>query len=223
MSILKAILAEKPVREGLKFGIQENVRLVAISNEKRMKDGEVIKRNSYLTFAQYDSEGKKKLRQSTFSYFDLDPTKAEMLMDNLSTQVSQLMNIANVLKPETTGNLNLVSHSKATTQEELLAELSDNKKCLDFINGIYKNFETAVVDVVNDKSALLRLKVVTDKNNRSTQLPKDGIIVEPMTQEHTNLKLSAYEVALSQKVPTAAIAADNVSSEGGVSSGLISL
>jgi len=221
MSILKLILSEKPVRENLPFGIQENIALTVISNEKRMKDGELIKRNTYLTFTQYsDSNRSKKLRQSTFSYFDLDPAKPEMLMDNLSTQISQLVNIVSIIRPDF--EFNPIAGIKAETQADLIALLSNNKDCAAFINTMYKNFEKAVSEHLGAACPLMRLKVVTDKNNRSTQLPKDGIIVEPMTKEVTSLKLSAYEVSLSQKVPTTSSpVADNTISTN--ASGLISL
>jgi hypothetical protein len=221
MSILKLILAEKPVREGLPFGIQENVALTAISNEKRMKDGEMIRRNTYLTFTQYnDDKRSKKIRQSTFSYFDLDPAKPDMLMDNLSTQIAQLVNIVSVIRPDFV--FNPLEGVKADTQPELLALLTSNKDCMSFTNTIFANFEKAISEHLGAACPLMRLKVVTDKNNRSTQLPKDGIIVEPITKEVTSLKMSAYEVSLSLKVPTASSpTADN--SVTSSASGLISL
>ena len=60
MSLLRKMLAIKPVRTPLDFGINEDVRLTAIDNETRKWEGEVIPRNTFLTITKFDNNGNKK-------------------------------------------------------------------------------------------------------------------------------------------------------------------
>ena len=71
-NVLRELLASKPVRTPLEFGINENIRLVKIDNEPRKNKGELVRRNTYMTFTKFNSKNDA-VASSEFNYFDLAP------------------------------------------------------------------------------------------------------------------------------------------------------
>ncbi len=212
-NILRDLLASRPVRTPLEFGIQENIRLIAISNEVKKRDGEVIQRNTYMTFAKFDKDNKV-MAQSEFNYFNLrhdsDYTGA-----NLATQASQLKNIISVVNPDGVDKFN------PTKGYESMDEINDDMKtksgCKKLMDSMYKSFERALGDSVGHDSPLMRLKVVVDyKTGKYTQLPDDSRIVESMDDE-VSLKITNKEKRNKEKATLITkVSADSAGNSPGV-------
>ena len=185
MHLLRAVLAAKPVRTPLTFGIQDNIRLIAIDNTERTKDGEKLPRNTFLTFAQYNNEGKK-TGSSEFSYFNLDP-QSEHVMTNFVQQICQLNDIAAVYGLE-----NPVDPTVGMAIEELQELLSDKTGCKELMNTMWEQFSAAMSPLIGETSPLTRLKIVCTKKGY-VQLPSDTHIIESM-ESATALSLSAYDL-----------------------------
>jgi hypothetical protein len=200
VNFLRKLLSSISHKTGLSFGINENCRLIKIDNTERKREGEIVKKNTYLTFGQFNSE-EKLIAQTEFSYFNLDPA-SEYTFENLVAQLSQLTNLAKVITGEDQ-TIDPVSSFKS--ELELSKALKDSKGCKSIQNEMYEQFETIVVDFVGAESTLLRLKVITDKTGKYLQLPKDATFVETMDIP-CSLKVTPYELKQQQKsleAPTA--------------------
>ena len=189
-ALLEAILANKPVRTPLEFGINENVRLVSINNDTRTYEGEVIKRNTFMTFARFNSEGKK-IAASEFSYFNLDHT-SQHVCENLVQQTAQLNDICKFFGVEgcvdpTTG---------FESMEDLVAELSTKSGCAELMSRMWTQFNDLVGDLVGENSPVGRLKVVVS-NKGHLQLPRESHIIESI-ESNSTLSISPYELKLHQ-------------------------
>ena len=189
MSLLRALLASKPVRTPLDFGVNDNVRLVKIDNAERTRDGEKISRNTYMTFAKYDSKGKK-IASSEFSYFNLDST-SDLVKDNLIQQVAQLNDIVSFFGVE--GSVDPTSNY--TSMQDLIDDLRSKKGCKSLMDTMWEQFSDLIGDLVGESSPLARIKVVTDSKGKWLQLPRDSHIIESMDQECT-LSVSSYELKM---------------------------
>jgi predicted NBD/HSP70 family sugar kinase len=186
-SFLRQLLLNKQVRTQLDFGINENVRLVKIDNTQRKREGEVVNRNTYMTFSKFDSKGEV-MASSEFSFFNLDPT-ADKVMENFANQVAVMQNIVNVLNPgvvidPTTGYDDF---------EEIEKDLKNKKGCKTLMDTLWSLFEEALKDKVGEDSILVRLKVVTNNKGKYLQLPNEGSVMESMEVEETKLAITAYE------------------------------
>lgn len=186
---LKSILDLRPIKTPLSFGLNDNVRLTAISNETRDREGEILLRNTYLTFTQFDKENKQ-LAQTEFSFYNLDPTK-ETLITDLATQINQLTNIAQIFDEDAI----LDPTAAYEDLEDLQKALKDDKGCKKIINELYNQFEKVVSKKVGNEGPLMRLKVVVNKNNYPQLSNKDSKIVESMSinAENTGLTMSYYD------------------------------
>jgi len=198
---LEVLLANRPVKVGLTYGLNENVRLLSISNEERLKDGQLIPRNTYMTFAKYDDKGKV-IAQSEFSYYNLDATRDNVIKD-LATQINQLTSLANLYAPDVE-----LDPFEGEEDMDIEAELRKPKVCRALIDALYKQFEKAVSKKIGDESPLLRMKVVVNKNNFVQLSNGDESFAELMTvpATETTLVMSAYDRGVRQKALTAAAA-----------------
>ena len=192
MGLLRALLAAKPVRTPLDFGVNENVRLISINNDERVREGERINRNTYMTFAKYDSKGKK-IASSEFSYFDLDPS-SDFVVENLTTQIAQLNDIVSFFGIEDVVD----PTTEFEDMEELMASIKSKKGCKALVDDMWKQFSDLVGDLVGEESPLARIKVVTDSKGKWLQLPKDSHIIESVENDCT-LSINRYELSLRAK------------------------
>lgn len=192
MSLLRKMLAIKPVRTPLDFGINEDVRLTAIDNETRKWEGEVIPRNTFLTFTKFDNNGNK-IAKSEFSYFNLDHT-SDFVFDNLVQQVGQLNNIASILCPGSVVDPTV----EFEDLEEIKEAIRTKKGCQTLMDTIWEQFHSAVSEFIGDESQLLRIKVVTDNKGKWLQLPRDAHFLESVDSDST-LSISAYELKMFNK------------------------
>jgi len=190
MGLLREILAERTVRIPLDFGINENIVLFKLDNVERTHEGEVMKRNTFMTFARLNDK-KEVVANSEFNYYNLNHEQdAEKVWQNLANQVSQLNNIANCINPGST-----VDPTGAfKTEEELVKALTTKVGCDKLIKAMYESFESCVKDQVGENCPPMRLKLVTGSKGPWLQLPNEATIAEPMTQEVTKLTVTAYEV-----------------------------
>jgi hypothetical protein len=187
MSLLRMLLAIKPVRTPLEFGINENVRLVAMDNEVRKWENEVINRNTFLTFAKFNDEGTK-IESSEFSYFNLDHT-SDFVFANLVQQVGQLNNLANLLNPGS----EVDPTEEFEDLEEIKEALRTKKGCQAMMDIMWKQFSEAVEGKTGAESPLLRIKVAVSGKGGWLQLPQDAHFAESMEYEST-LGVTAYEL-----------------------------
>ena len=188
-NLLRALIAAKPVRTPLDFGLNDNVRILKISNEKRTNnDGEKINRNTYMVFGKFDEEGKK-IATSEFSYYNLDHT-GDHGFSNLTTQVAQLNEFVGILNPEAS-----VDPTEGYSSiEELVDDTKSKKGCQKLMDRMWDQFSDAVEDHIGEDSELLRLKVVTNSKGTFKALPNDTLIVESMDLEETQMRISPWEL-----------------------------
>jgi hypothetical protein len=192
MSLLRKILAIKQVRTPLEFGINENVRLVAIDNEVRKWEGEIIKRNTFLTFAKFDAKDIK-IASSEFSYFNLDHT-SDFVLDNLVSQLGHLNALVGILNP----GIEIDPTTSYEDLDEVKAALRTKKGCEHFMTVMWEQFLEAVTDKIGNESPLLRMKVVTDSKGRWVQLPRESHFVEAVDSDCT-LSITPYELKIRNK------------------------
>jgi len=200
VNFLRKLLSTISHKTGLSFGVNDNCRLIKVDNTERKREGEVIKKNTFLTFGQFNSEDKL-IAQTEFSYFNLDPA-SEYTYENLVVQLSQLINLAKLVTGEDQ-TIDPVASFKS--EAELSKALKESKGCKAIQNEMYEQFEAIVADYLGDNCPLMRIKVITDKSGKYLQLPKDAMFVESMDLP-CSLKITAFEYKQQQKsleAPTA--------------------
>jgi hypothetical protein len=189
-SILRYLLSLNTNRVSLDFGPNENCRLIKIGNTPRIKEGETVKKNTFLTFAKYNSKNEI-IGQNEFSFFNLDP-EGKYAFENFITQLSQLTTLANLLNPEVTFD----PTEDFESEEEIVKLLSTPKGCKELQNKMFDTFSEVVSDFVGEQCPLMAVKVVTDKTGKYMQLPKEAQFCTLMTEDHSFLKATAYEIKL---------------------------
>jgi hypothetical protein len=195
MTFLRELLAARPVRTPLEFGINENVKLTAVNNEEHKYDGETIARNTWMTFTKFNKEGNA-IASSEFAYYNLKHD-SDYVIENFATQAGQLQNIASLLNPDA-----VIDPTEGySSMEELKEDLESKKGARALQDKLYELFEEAIDGLYGLKSPFIRLKVIVDKNGKYIQLPKDQIIAESMEVEASNsvLSISAYEAKLKER------------------------
>lgn len=192
MSLLRELLAVKIVRTPLGFGIHDNVRLVKIDNAERMRENEVVNKNTYLTFAKFDANNNK-IASSEFNYFNLDHT-SDYVFDNLITQIGHLNKICSLLNPGSS----IDPTEGYESVEEIKDALRTKKGCEEFMKAMWAQFEQQVEDYVGLESPLLRIKVITDSSGQFFNLPRESHFLELMENDCT-LSISAYELRMHAK------------------------
>lgn len=199
MSLLRKLLATKQVRTPLEFGINEEVRLLKISNDVRKRDGEAIPRHMYMTFGKFNKKGEL-VANSEFNYFNFNP-EYENVINNLFTEVSQLNNLVSIINPE-------AKFSPADDYEDLAEiqeAISTKKGCKSLQDSIWKAFNKAVKNSIGNESTPFNLKVITDyKTGKYLQLPSEGSIAENIGVDPSELSISPSEIRNMNKalVPT---------------------
>lgn len=189
MNFLRKLLSEKPVRTPIGFGINENVRLVSISNEPRFKDDARLERNTFLTFKQYDPKKGTVVASTETFYFDLRPGE-DYTAKSLAKQYGQLQCICNALNADTTIDPTLIYKD----EDEYYAGLADKSKCEEMQDLMYKQFSEGVKDLIGEDSQLLRMKVVTSRDGKHLNLPNTSLFLESMEQEVSSLSITPYEL-----------------------------
>jgi hypothetical protein len=192
LNILEIILASKPIRAGLDFGINNNVRLTSISNDVRKREGEIINRNTWMTFTKYN-EKDEPIAKSEFNYFNLDHT-TDYAPGNYGTQLAHAINLIQILNPDALETFEADLENKIGDESGLEEAFKSKKGCKKLTEGLYKILEDALKDHIGEDSPLMRLKVVTDrKTGKYNQLTDDSTIAEPADQEETILVITNYE------------------------------
>lgn len=194
MSLLRQLLAAKPVRTQLEFGIQANVRLISMNNTTKLRDGVPVPTNTFLTFGQFNDKNEL-IAQSEFDYYNLN-NEYDNVIPNLSTQVSQLTSIVEILNP----GHEFDPTSAYEDYDELVADSKSKKGCKSLMDSVWKAFNKAVGKKVGMESPLMRLKVVVDyKTGKYTQLGNDGIIVEANDIDESDVQLKITTKELKDK------------------------
>jgi hypothetical protein len=201
-SILRYLLSLNTNRVPLDFGINLNCRLIKIDNTPRVKEGETLKKNTFLTFAKFSSKNDI-IGQTEFSFFNFDPD-SKYTFDNFVQQLSQLTNIVNVLAPGTVFD----PTEDIESTEELEAMLTKPKGCKELQDKMYDTFSDIVSDLIGLESTLLAVKAVTDKSGKFLQLPREGQFCASMDSDYSMLHVTAYELKMKNAAlsPTTVVA-----------------
>jgi hypothetical protein len=187
-SVLRFLLSLNTNRVPLDFGINLNCRLIKIDNTPRIREGETIKKNTFLSIAKYNSKNEI-VGQTEFSFFNLDP-ESKFTFDNFVQQLSQLTNIVEVLSPGSTYD----PTSDFDSTEDLEAALTTPKGCKELQNKMYDMFEEIVGELVGPESPLLAVKAVTEKTGKYLQLPREGQFCALMDGDYSMLKVTPFEL-----------------------------
>ena len=200
MTFLRELLANRPVKVTIPFGINERVRIVSIDNEPRKRNGEIQKMNTYIKMVKFD-EDDNKVSSTEFSWFNPVHDNS-YLFENVATQLTQLGHIAEVLGAEE----ELDPTVGYETEEEMIEELSSKKGLKAFLSLTWELFNEAIGDKVGPESQLLDLKVVTDWTGKRLELPKTGDFLslhvpkEDRNDEYTpELSIKSKEIIARQK------------------------
>jgi hypothetical protein len=189
-SILRYLLSLNTNRVPLDFGINLNCRLIKIDNTPRIKEGETLKKNTFLTFAKFSSKNDI-IGQTEFSFFNFDPD-SKYTFDNFVQQLSQLTNIVNVLSPGTVFD----PTDDIESTEELESMLTKPKGCKELQDKMYDTFSSIVSDLIGLESSLLAVKAITDKSGKFLQLPREGQFCASMDSDYSMLHVTAYELKM---------------------------
>lgn len=201
-SVLRFLLSLNTNRTPLDFGVNLNCRLLKTDNTPRVREGETVKKNTFLTFAKYNSKNEI-VGQTEFSFFNFDP-ESKFTFDNFVQQLSQLTNIVEVLAPGVTYD----PTSEFESTEDLEAALSKPKGCKELQNKMYDAFFEIVGDLVGPESPLLAVKAVTEKTGKYLQLPREGQFCALMSGDYSMLKVTPFELKTKNASlsPTTAVA-----------------
>jgi hypothetical protein len=193
-SLLRMILALNPTRMGLDFGINENCRLTKIDNTPRIREGEVQKRNTYVTWSKYNGKNEV-VGQTEFNYFNLDASQ-DFVLDSFTNQFAQLAHIISLYNPDAMDEFNPLGD--ITTEEALKKALKKQESCTKIQNAMAQQFEEIMKDHIGETSPLMAVKVITDKTGKYLNLPKEARFCAPMGGDYSFLKLTAYELRLKE-------------------------
>jgi len=190
---LRELLKTGPIRVKLDFGLEENVRLLRISNEVRKYKGEIIEKMFYLTVRKYNPEDLTEgIAEEEFSYYMLDHTN-EKVMDSLATITGHMQNICDVMNIDAVMDPTAFYEGDATA---FMADIKSSRGCKGLSDRLWAQFSDAVSGTVGESAPLMRMKVITNKKGNKNVLPYDLAFVESMEvgKESTKLSISTYEI-----------------------------
>lgn len=194
-SVLRLILSLNSNKNSLDFGINENCRIIKIDNTERKREGEVIRKNTFITFAKYNKNNEI-IGQNEFSYFNFD-SNSEHVAENFVSQLSQMFHIVELLNPDKISEFNPTDGIK--DENELNKILTTQKLASALQAKMFEQFESVLSEVVGDNCPLLAVKIVTEKTGQYLNLPRDAKFCALMSEDYSFLKVSAYELKLKQK------------------------
>ena len=190
-NLTNVFMESAPARFNLGFGVNDNVILKSVSNEKRRdRNGVIINKVCYMTFAQVDVDNdRKSLAESTFSFFVID--KPAYAQTGLSHQVLQLIEIAKAVAPpakvrEVIGHINAVLVKDAEIFQKVVGAKSApdpklTKEITRIQGALSEAFADAIEPYLNENSELVQLLVVTGANGQFLDLPReDKGFISPM-------------------------------------------
>ncbi len=196
MSALKNSLLNRARVAKLGKGIHEDVVITNIDIKDRKRNGILVKKMLYVTFAKLDENGKR-LKEIELSWFRLDHT-SEYMFSNLRELAIQLFHI-------------LICYM---TEEEAFAAMEGDIDGLDFetvddmeqhkwkkaqvdsvMLDVLSSFEKAMAGKFGLESQKLRIKVTTDNKGEGANIPSYGKFTESMEipVEETTLRFSDAE------------------------------
>jgi len=178
INLTKIFLDSMPVDARLPFGVVKNVKLTEISNENRMdRKGQLIKKNCFLTFAQYNGEGKI-VAESTFSYFNFE--KPDYARDNFSHQLIQLTEILTHCMPkdvadELVEKVGEYVNDNIEDYDKIFSKTIKNAD-IPFVTDTMSALVNYVIDISNEyisKGEFVQLMLGCDKSGKFVDLPRE--------------------------------------------------
>lgn len=178
-------------------GITENVVILDVNNKTRKnKDGDKVKRNTFIKFGKLDDDGNV-VAEKEVSWFDIKHD-SDYAYDNLFEQLYQMVTIAESVVSEKAIDkaFNEILEAEEIENEDDLQDVAKSKsKLKDLMDGLIEAFIELLSDEVGAKSQKLRLKLTYDAKGKYIQQPKYGQFVESMDVEskESRLKISNKE------------------------------
>jgi len=205
MSILKDILS-KAKSQDLEDGVHDNCRILSIfTGVKQDKDGNNIKRNTYITIGKFDKTGARKIAEKEIAWFNIDPS-SEYVMDNFREQVIQLAGILYCHYPvEEVNNIydifkDVKGLEGAMDEDtELEVDLIENAlkvktTALKLLINTVTGFRDMMEGKIGYDSKLLQIKLTFDKSGKYVQQPSYGRFTRAMDDtSEFKLKMSKTE------------------------------
>ena len=205
-NILDQILSEAKSQD-LEDGIHENCRILEVDVQMRQdKDGNNLKRNTYIKIGKFDEKGKRKIAEKEIAWFNIDPT-SEYVMDNFREQIIQLVGILKVYYPEEEIYSKFDIFEGIATLENGLSEdtelevkdiekaLKSKKSATTLLTNAIRHFYQMMQGKYGYESQVIRVKLTFSKDGKYIQQPTYGNFVESakVPAEESNLKMSKTE------------------------------
>ena len=191
MKLFRELIESAPVRTKLPFGIVGNVRIVSIDTGDRKSEGLRVKQNVYITIAQFDAESDKILSQNEGAYWDLDPTRETLVMNNFVSQFTSLLQLIRCYKGD-----------EKSFDEEIVSVCPKGIKIDDFIvtkegakvlqEALAEAVTKYIIPHIGNKSTLLRCKSTVNKKGYFELGKEDGWIV-PMDSKEKVSRVTPLE------------------------------
>lgn len=183
MNVTKIFLSTAPVREKLKFGVNTNIVLKSVSNlTRRTRDGLKSGRYCFMRFSEINPETKEVLAEYEFSHNK--STNSDWALKNTMHLFNQLTFISKAVAPKgkfagiktlISAAVNNSAYEKVMGKAVKGSELSetDLNELHDYCVGISTAFEEGVKPFVGVGGELLDLLVVTGKDIKYLELPRE--------------------------------------------------
>jgi hypothetical protein len=184
--------------------IHDNCRITRVDpNPRKNRNGEVIKRNLFITFAKFKED--KKIGETELSWWTPDPT-SEFFIINLRMFCFQIIDILKAF----------MSYDEAVDKfKDVFSEFEDITDTVDIESKKWKKsevkslmeklnsiFSEAIKPYINSSEQPLRVKMVPNYKGEDTDIPSKGSFVEPMIKKESDLKFDDFELRLKSKAGT---------------------
>ncbi len=217
MSVNKNSLLNRARVARLGKGIHDNVVITNIDIADRKRNGILIKKMLYVTFAKIDPDTRKKKTEVELSWFRLDHT-SEYMFSNLREMAIQLAGILSCYMDEEEAFTAMSGDIDGFPDFESVDDMENHKwKRADVelaMIDVQACFKAAMEKNIGLDSKLLRVKITTDNKGEGANIPSYGLFTEPMdvTEEDSKLKFNDTELKNHSKAGNVTAAAGAASS-----------
>lgn len=179
-------------------GIHEDVVITNIDILDRKRNGILVKKMLYVTFAKLDSETKKRKGEIELSWFRLDHA-SEYMFSNLRELSIQLFGILKCFMTEDEA-FSAMEGDIDGIDFKSVDDMENHKWKKVQVEAIASDLLTKFKDALNDKIGLssqkLRVKVTTDNKGEGANIPSYGMFTESMDISKDDSKLRFTDMEL---------------------------
>jgi hypothetical protein len=201
-------------------GIHEDVVITKIDIQDRKRNGILIKKMLYVTFAKLDAETGKRKSEVELSWFRLDHT-SEYLFSNMRELAIQLHGILKCYMTEDEA-FDAMEGDIDGLDFEAVDDMENHKWKKAEVEAVMADMQERFAEVMKDKIGLdsqkLRVKITTDNKGEGANIPSYGVFTESMevAADDTKLRFSDNELKNHSK-------AGNVSTNSSASTAIKSI